>query len=41
MGFSLKPESRPSAAAVEGKKHDPKVTGKEEECLDQGQGGGN
>jgi phage terminase small subunit len=28
-GFSLTPESRPSAAAVESEKHNPKVTGKE------------
>jgi hypothetical protein len=27
-GFSLKPESRPSAAAVEAEKHNPKVAGK-------------
>jgi hypothetical protein len=29
-GFSLTPESRPSAAAVEAKKHNPKVVGKRE-----------
>jgi hypothetical protein len=34
-GFSLKPELRPSAAAVEAKKHNPKVAGKEKECRDQ------
>jgi hypothetical protein len=28
-GFSLKPEWRPSAAAVEAEKHNPKVAGKE------------
>jgi hypothetical protein len=27
-GFSLKPESRPSAAAVEAENHNPKVAGK-------------
>jgi hypothetical protein len=37
-GFSLKPESRLSAAAVEAKKHNPKAVGTEEECVDQGQG---
>jgi phage terminase small subunit len=31
-GFSLKPESRLSAAAVEAEKYNPKVAGKEEEC---------
>jgi hypothetical protein len=36
----LKPESRLSAAAVESKKHNPKVVGKEEVCGDQGQGYG-
>jgi hypothetical protein len=39
-GFSLKPESRISAAAVEAEKHNPKVAGKEEECWYQGQGNG-
>jgi hypothetical protein len=35
-GFSLKPELRLSAAAVEAEKH----AGKEEECWDQVQGNG-
>jgi hypothetical protein len=39
-GFSLQPESRLSAAAVEAEKHNPKVIGKEEVCRDQGQGNG-
>jgi hypothetical protein len=37
-GFSLTPESRPSAAAVEAEKHNPKVAGKKKEYGDQGQG---
>jgi hypothetical protein len=39
-GFSLKPEFRISAAAVEAEKHKPKVVGKEQVCGDQGQGDG-
>jgi hypothetical protein len=39
-GFSLTPESRPSAAAVEAEKRNPKVAVKEKECGDQGQGDG-
>jgi hypothetical protein len=39
-GFSLKPEWRLSAAAVEAEKHNPKVVGKEKVCGDQGQGDG-
>jgi hypothetical protein len=39
-GFSLTPESKPSAAAVEAEKHTPKVAGKEKEYGDQGQGQG-
>jgi hypothetical protein len=38
--FSLKPELRPSEAAVEAEKHNSKVTGKEKECGDLGQGDG-
>jgi hypothetical protein len=38
--FSLKPEYRLSAAAVEAEKHNPKVVGKEEVCGDQGKGNG-
>jgi hypothetical protein len=37
-GFSLTPESRPSAAAVEAEKHNPKVAGKKQESGDQVQG---
>jgi hypothetical protein len=39
-GFSLKPESRLSAANVEAEKHNPKVVGKEELYGDQDQGDG-
>jgi hypothetical protein len=39
-GFSLKTESRLSAAAVEAEKHNHKVIRKEEECGDQGKGDG-
>jgi hypothetical protein len=39
-GFSLSPESRPSAAAVEAEKHTPKVAGKKKESGDQVQGDG-
>jgi hypothetical protein len=39
-GFSLSPESRPSAAAVEAEKHNPNVTGKKQEYGDQVQGDG-
>jgi hypothetical protein len=35
-GFSLTPESRLSAAAVEAENHNPKLLGKEEACGDQG-----
>jgi hypothetical protein len=34
-GFSLTPESRPSAAAVEAEKHNPKVAGKKQEYGDK------
>jgi hypothetical protein len=37
-GFSLKPELKISSAAVEAGKHNPKVTGKEEVRVAQGQG---
>jgi hypothetical protein len=40
LGFSLKPESRISSAAVEVVKHNRKVEGKEEGRVDQGQGCG-
>jgi hypothetical protein len=40
-GFSLTPELRPSAAAVEAEKHNPKVAGQKKEFGDQGQGDGN
>jgi hypothetical protein len=39
-GFSLTPESRPSASALEAEKHNPKVTGKKQEYGDRGQGDG-
>jgi hypothetical protein len=39
-GFSLSPESRPSAAAVKAEKHNPKVAGKKQEYGDQVQGDG-
>jgi hypothetical protein len=39
-GFSLSLESRPSAAAVEAEKHNPKVAGKKQEYGDQVQGDG-
>jgi hypothetical protein len=38
--FSLSPESRPSAAAVEAEKHNPKVAGEKQEYGDQVQGNG-
>jgi hypothetical protein len=38
--FSLSPELRPSAAAVEDEKHNPKVAGKKQEYGDQVQGNG-
>jgi hypothetical protein len=39
-GFSLSPGSRPSAAAVEAEKHNPKVSGKKQDYGDQVQGYG-
>jgi hypothetical protein len=39
-GFSLTPELRPSAAAVEADKHNPKVAGKKQEYGYQVQGDG-
>jgi hypothetical protein len=39
-GFSLKPESRISSAAVEAVKHSPKVACKDEGRVDPGQGCG-
>jgi hypothetical protein len=39
-GFTLSPEYRPSAAAVEAEKHNPKVEGKKQESGDQVQGDG-
>jgi hypothetical protein len=39
-GFRLKPESRPSAAAVEPEKHNPNVAGNKNLYGDQGQGNG-
>jgi hypothetical protein len=39
-GFSLTPESRPSAADVEAEKNNPKVAGKKKESGDQVHGDG-
>jgi hypothetical protein len=39
-GFSLTPESRPSAAAVEAEKHNTKVARNKKECGYQVQGNG-
>jgi hypothetical protein len=37
-GFSLKPETKISSASIEAVKHNPKVAGKEEVRVSQGQG---